>query len=186
MPGAPMSISECNIVIDTAVAEVLRLYADQLETASDMETALHQLIQTEFRAHKRIVFNGNGYDEKWICEAKARGLSNYPTTADCLDQYLSPKNIDLFERQKVLSRAEMKARCAIQAETYCKIIHIEAKTMLSMAYRQIMPAVSEWCSQLKKRLNNLSESAEASYEHCVLDLMRQNLHEMWASCRQLI
>ena len=159
-PGAPMSVSECNIVLNTVVAESLRQYADLLENAPDREHALHELIRDTVRAHKRIIFNGNGYDKSWVEEAARRGLSNLPTTADCLDHYLSEKNLQLFEAHRVFSETEMRARCAILAENYCKVTHIEAVTMLEMADRDILPAVSGWRAALQER----AEKSACRYE----------------------
>ena len=164
-PGAPMSVSECNIVLNTAVAESLRQYADLLENAPDREHALHELIRDTVRAHKRIIFNGNGYDKSWVKEAAERGLSNLPTTADCLDHYLSEKNLQLFEEHRVFSETEMRARCAILAENYCKVTHIEAVTMLEMADRDIFPAVSNWRATLQER----AEKSACRYEKETLD-----------------
>ncbi len=150
-PGAPMSVSGCNIVLTTALAESLRQYADRLEAAEDFEAALHQLIRDVIRAHKRIIFNGNGYGAEWITEAERRGLSCLPTTADCIPRYVTEKNVRLFETHRVFSEAEMRARSAIMAENYCKVLHIEAVTMLEMADRDILPAVSRFCGELRQR-----------------------------------
>ena len=132
-PGAPMSVSGCNIVLNTAVAESLRQYAQRLEGAENFENELHQLIRDVIRAHKRIIFNGNGYGAEWVAEAERRGLSCLSTTADCIPRYVTPENVRLFETHGVFSEAEMRARCAIMAENYCKVLHIEAVTMLEMA-----------------------------------------------------
>ena len=174
-PGAPMSVSECNIVLNTAVAESLRQYADRLEGAKDFEKELHALIREVIRTHKRIIFNGNGYGSEWVAEAERRGLSNLRTTADCLAHYVTEKNVKLFERHGVFSEAEMRARCAIMAENYCKVTHIEAVTMLEMADRDILPAVSEYCDALDCRL----ASRNGRYEKETLEALAQLMDQAY-------
>ena len=159
MLGSSASVSGANTVINTAVAEVLKQFADELENASDFQTALHDLIKRVFTAHKRIIFNGNGYDDKWIAEAEKRGLLNLKTTPDALATYLDEKNIALFTAHKVYTEKEMRSRHEIFLEDYCKIIEIEARTMADMAMKDILPAVSEYSQTLcntalaKKQLN---------------------------------
>ena len=178
--GAPMSISGCNIALNTAVAESLRQYADILEKADSFEDTLHTLIQDTIRAHKRIIFNGNGYDEAWVQEAARRGLSNLPTTPDCLPHYVTDKNVALFETHKVFSAAEMRARCAIMAENYCKVTRIEAVTMLEMADHDILPAVSAYCDTLTERLSHRA----GRYEQETLALLNKLLDDAYdARCR---
>ena len=178
--GAPMSISGCNIALNTAVAESLRQYADILEKADSFEDTLHTLIQDTIRAHKRIIFNGNGYDEAWVQEAARRGLSNLPTTPDCLPHYVTDKNVALFETHKVFSAAEMRARCAIMAENYCKVTRIEAVTMLEMADHDILPAVSAYCDTLTERLSHRA----GRYEQETLALLSKLLDDAYdARCR---
>ena len=142
MVGSSDSIACANIMINTAVAESLRLFADRLEAAEDFESDLHELIRETFRAHRRIIFNGNGYDDAWMEEARRRGLCNYPTTADALPHLLDEKNVALFKRHRVYSLTELAARCEALLEHYCKTVLIEAKTMLAMARQEILPAVS--------------------------------------------
>ena len=178
--GAPMSISGCNIALNTAVAESLRQYADILEKADSFEDTLHTLIRDTIRAHKRIIFNGNGYDEAWVQEAARRGLSNLPTTPDCLPHYVTDKNVALFETHKVFSAAEMRARCAIMAENYCKVTRIEAVTMLEMADHDILPAVSAYCDTLTERLRHRA----GRYEQETLALLSKLLDDAYdARCR---
>ena len=178
--GAPMSISGCNIALNTAVAESLRQYADILEKADSFEDTLHTLIRDTIRAHKRIIFNGNGYDEAWVQEAARRGLSNLPTTPDCLPHYVTDKNVALFETHKVFSAAEMRARCAIMAENYCKVTRIEAVTMLEMADHDILPAVSAYCDTLTERLSHRA----GRYEQETLALLNKLLDDAYdARCR---
>ena len=142
MVGSASSISGANVVINTAVAESLRQYADRLEAAEDFESALHELIKEVIHDHKRILFNGNGYGEEWTQEASRRGLMNFPATPDCAPCYIAEKNIELFTRHKVYSETELRARYHIKLDGYCKVLHIEALTMLDMVRREILPAVS--------------------------------------------
>ncbi len=148
MLGSAHSISGTNVVLNTAVAESLRQYADILENADDFETALHDLIKRVIKEHKRIIFNGNGYDDAWIAEAEKRGLLNLKSTPDCVPYYLAPKNVELFTRHKVYSYSEIHARYEIKLENYCKVLHIEALTMLDMVWKDILPAVSAYSKSL--------------------------------------
>ena len=148
MLGSSQAVSEPNVVLNTAVAAALDEFATVLESAEDFHTALGNLIRDVIRTHKRIIFNGNGYDEAWIREAEARGLSNYPTTADCLPCYVAPKNIALFEKYGVYSAAEMHSRYEIYLQNYAKVLHIEAHTMVSMAQKDILPAALRYGREL--------------------------------------
>ena len=153
MPGSSASISGVNVVLNTAVAESLRQYADALEQADNFEAALHDLIRDVIRKHKRIVFNGNGYDEAWIREAESRGLLNLRTTPDCVPYYLAPKNIQLFTRHKVYSETEIRARYEIKLDSYCKVLHVEAQTLAEMSRKEILPAVSAYVRSLSETVS---------------------------------
>ena len=149
MLGSANSIACCNIMLNTAVAESLRQYADELEQASDFDAALHALLQRTVKAHKRILFNGNGYDDAWIKEAtEKRGLLNLRTTPDAVPCLLEKKNIALLTGHRVMSEAELRSRYEITLDNYCKTVHIEARTMVDMARRQILPAVEAYAAQL--------------------------------------
>ena len=148
MPGASTSIAKPNIVINTAVAESLRQFADALEGAEDFTQALHELIRETIIAHKRILFNGNGYDAHWLDEAERRGLMNLSSTPEALAHLLDEKNVALFERHHVFSAAELRSRYEILLENYVKVIHIEAETMMDMVNREILPAISAFSAQL--------------------------------------
>ncbi len=153
MPGSSQSIAGPNTVLNTIMAEKLREYADVLEKVDgDLNTALHDLIKEEFSRHSRIIFNGNGYDQSWVDEAKRRGLSNLPTTALSLSRYMSDKNVALFEKHNIMTRLEMAAREEVDVENYCNIITIEAKTLLGMVAREIMPAISAFEGELCRTL----------------------------------
>ena len=149
MLGSSNSIACTNIMLNTAVAEILRRYADQLEEAADFDAALHDLIKETISAHKRIIFNGNGYDDAWIQEAtEERGLLNLRTTPEAMGATLEPKNMELLASHKVLSETELRSRYEIQMENYCKTVRIEALTMRDMARKEILPAVESYVSTL--------------------------------------
>ena len=149
MVGSSNSIACANIMLNAAVAESLKIYADRLEGAENFTSALHDMIQKTIKDHKRIIFNGNGYDEAWIREAtQVRGLSNYPTTPDCIPHILDEKNVQMLTSHKVFSLAELKSRCEITLENYCKSVLIEANTMIDMARKQILPAVEGYTGAL--------------------------------------
>ena len=151
MLGSSNSIACANMMLNSAVAESLKIYADRLEGAEDFETALHEMIRKTIKDHKRILFNGNGYDEAWIKEAtEKRGLCNYPTTPDCMPHLLDKKNVDMLTSHKVFSVAELESRCEIMLENYCKAVTIEANTMIDMARKEILPAVEGYVSELAK------------------------------------
>ncbi len=153
MPGSAMSVAEPNVVINTAVAESLRLFADELEQASDFRSALSDLIRRTIKKHKRIIFNGDGYSNDWKLEAAHRGLLNLPTTADALPYLVSDKNIQLFTRHHVYTEKELRSRRDILLESYCKIIAIEALTMCDMAGKDILPAVGAYIRHLAETVN---------------------------------
>ena len=146
--GSADSISCCNTVLNTAVADSLMQFADLLEKADDFEAQLHDLVKQTFIDHKRIIFNGDGYDEAWVKEAKARGLMNLKTTPDAIAHLLDEKNVKLFEKHNVYNRAELESRHEVRLDTYSKIIHIEALTMLDMANKDILPAMSRFTGKL--------------------------------------
>ena len=142
MLGSSNSIACANIMLNSAVAESLRIYADRLEGAKDFEGELHEMIKTTIKDHKRIIFNGNGYDDAWIKEAtEERGLTNYRTTPDCMPHLLDKKNVDMLTGHGVFSIEELNSRCEIMLENYCKTVVIEANTMVDMAKTMIAPAV---------------------------------------------
>ena len=151
MLGSSNSIACANIMLNSAVAESLRIYADRLEAAEDFETRLHAMIQKTIRDHKRIIFNGNGYDDAWIKEAtEERGLLNYRTTADCMPHLLDEKNVKMLTGLGVFTEAELLSRRDIMLENYCKTVTIEANTMIDMVKTQIAPAVEKYAADLAK------------------------------------
>ena len=148
MLGSSQSISGPNIALNTIMAEELRQFADRLEQAADFDQELHQLVCEVFTNHQRIIFSGNGYGEEWKQEAARRGLSNYPSTAEAMPSYVSPKIIDLVTRHGIFTEAEIRARYAIHLEAYNKMEAIEARTMLDMALHQILPAALHYSRDL--------------------------------------
>ena len=148
MPGSSQSISGPNIALNTIMAEELQWFADRLEGSHDFNGDLHNLIRQVLSEHKRIIFEGNGYDESWIEEAERRGLANLRNTAEALPAYILPKNIDLFTRHGVFTPGELMARHEIHMENYCKVIHIEAQTLVDMVQHQILNAASQYTKSL--------------------------------------
>ena len=171
MLGSSQSIASPNTVLNTIMAEELGRFADILEKAEDFNTALQALLHDTFKAHQRIIFNGNGYDESWAEEAKRRGLSNLRDTVDSMPAYIDSKNIKLFTDHGVFSEAEMRARYGIHLENYCKITAIEANTLLVMIRRSIFPAVSRYTGELAKTV----QRKKALYLDCAAetDLLQQ-------------
>ncbi len=148
MPGSALSISGPNIVLNTIVAETLSQFADELEGSSDFTADLNTLIKKAIKEHKRIIFNGNGYDSSWVEEAEKRGLLNLKSTPDALPYFITQKNIDLFTKHKIFTAAEMHSRYEILLDNYCKTLNIEALTMIDMAKKQILPAVFSYLKDL--------------------------------------
>ena len=149
MLGSSNSIACANIMLNAAVAESLRIYADRLEGAENFEEALHDVIKQTIADHKRIIFNGNGYDDAWIREAtQKRGLLNYRTTPDCIPHLLDEKNVQMLTAHKVFKESELRSRCEILLENYCKTVIIEANTMVDMARKQIVPAVERYAADV--------------------------------------
>ncbi len=192
MLGSSQSVSGPNIALNTIMAEELKWFADQLEGSQHFEEDLQKLICQALTEHSRIIFNGNNYNDSWVEEAKRRGLSNLRTTAQCLPAYISKKNLDLVTRRGIFTKTEFMARYEIHLENYCKILHIEALTMIDMAKNQIFPAASSYTTTLcntisaKERLNlscraertmaqQLSETTDKLFDHC------QNLENLMSS-----
>ena len=151
--GSAASISGPNIVLNTIVAEALDLYADELEGAKDFDKALNELVKRELTAHKRIIFNGNGYAPEWVEEAKKRGLSNLVSTVDALPSFVSQKSIDVFTKYKVFTEGELMSRYEIELEKYAKVIDIEALTFDSMVKKDIMAAATDYETFLANAIN---------------------------------
>ena len=148
MPGSAENLSDCNTILNTAVAKELKGYADELEGAEDFTSAAIALIKRTIRDHRRVIFNGNGYTAEWEAEAAKRGLPNKKNTPAALPALVEPKNIALMEEFGVLTKVEMESRYEVEMEHYSKIINIEALTMLEMARKQLLPAVNSYMSEL--------------------------------------
>ena len=153
MLGSSNSIACANIMLNAAVAESLKIYADRLENVDDFETALHDMIKKTIKDHKRIIFNGNGYDDAWIKEAtEERGLLNLRTTPDAMPAMIADKNVKMLTAHKIFSPAELHSRYEILLENYSKTVNIEALTMVDMARKEILPAVEGYTKSLAETL----------------------------------
>ena len=173
MLGSSNSIACANIMLNAAVAESLKIYADRLEKAEDFETALHDMIKNTIKDHERIIFNGNGYDDEWIKEAtEKRGLLNLRTTPDAIPTILEKKNVDMLTSLGVFTKAEIESRYEITLENYCKTVNIEALTMVDMARKDILPAVVGYTKELTESYiakNNSVPTLPAKYESKVIE-----------------
>lgn len=188
MPGSSASISTPNTILNTIVAETLKQFADQLEKAADFNSAVHDLIQITLREHKRIIFNGNGYDAAWIREAKKRGLSNYSSTPEAFAHYMDAKNVRVFRDNGVMSDSEYKSRYEIYLEKYTKTVNIEALTMLDMLKKDILPMNQRFEKLLADSVlldQQLGLSDEFSYEAGVLKKIKQLKKNIVTNLRNL-
>lgn len=186
MPGSSASIAGCNIMLNTAVADVLSEMADILEKADDFDATLHNLIKETYKKHKRIIFNGNGYDDAWVEEAEKRGLYNLKSTPDALPYSVKPENIALFERQHVLNKEEVLSRYEINMEEYTKIINIEALTMLDMAKKDILPSVSRFTKTLLETISSKKAlGIDTSYEEGFVQKISSKLKEAYTALEDL-
>lgn len=178
--GSSESISCANIMLNTTVAEELKKFADILEKSDNFENDLHDLIKDTIIKHKRIIFNGNGYDEAWIKEAEARGLLNLKSTPEALPHYLDKKNIDLFTSHNIYTLSEIKARYEIAQEQYAKIVHIEALTALDMINKYYLPSISKFSNFLYETIKNKKDlGLEAKYEEDVIQKVSKASNEIY-------
>ena len=180
MLGSSNSISCANIHLNAAVAEVLRQFADTLEKAGDFESALHDLIRETIKAHKRIIFNGNGYDDAWIQEAEKRGLLNLKTTADAMPKICDKKNVDMLTSHGIFTEAEIFSRRDIMLENYIKTVNIEAQTMINMARKEIIPAVAKFAADTASAVSVKSSVASVAckYEKKLITQLSELVDEM--------
>ncbi len=188
MLGSSASISGANIVLNTAVAEVLKSYAEVLESAPKFQTALQDIIKETIANHKRIIFNGNGYENSWVEEANRRGLLNLKATPDCLPYFKHKKNVDLFTSHGVFSEKEIESRYEILMENYCKTLNIEALTMIEMTRKNILPAVSRFTKQLSDAAlakKAVSDLADTLFEEDMLIKTSALLSEAYKKVREL-
>ncbi len=188
MVGSADSIACANIMINTAVAEELRQFADELEKATDFQTALNSLVKKTIKEHKRIIFNGNGYDDAWIKEAEKRGLLNLKTTPEALVRYTDKKNLELFKIHEVYTETEVKARQEILFENYAKLINIEALTMIQMVKKSILPAISSYSKEIADTILKKKEAIkdiDCSYEELQLKKMSKYSAKMLEDVQSL-
>ena len=188
MVGSSASISEANIMLNTAVADVLRRFADTLSAAEDFDAALHELIRSAIREHGRILFNGNGYDEAWVAEAERRGLLNLRSTPESLARMLDWKNVQLFGRSGVLTETELRARYEIILSHYAKEVKIEALTMLDMIRKDVLPAVSRFSGELTSAAREkaaLLGKECCAYETDTARQLSELIEKAWERCGRL-
>ena len=189
MLGSANSIACTNIMLNAAVAESLKSYADRLEGVEDFETALHDLIKKTIKDHKRIIFNGNGYDDAWIKEAtEERGLLNLRTTPDALPTLLDKKNVEMLTAHKIFSEAEIESRYEITLENYCKTVNIEGLTMVDMARKEIIPAVEKYVADIATAYSAKKNSVagiSVKYEEEMLKKLSVLVDEMDAAVKEL-
>ena len=162
MVGSSMSIAGCNFTLNTIVADVLQGFADELEKADDFDKAVNELIKKTVTEHKRVIFNGDGYSDEWVEEAEKRGLPNIKSMVEAVPYLVSDKTVSLFERQNVLTKAELESRAEINYETYAKTINIEAKTMIDMAGKQYIPAVIQYITSLADSINSITAACPSA------------------------
>ena len=179
MLGSAFSIAGSNVILNTVVAEILRQFADTMESSGDFKRDLAALIKSTFHEHKRIIFNGNNYSDEWVAEAHRRGLSNLKTTVDALPEFISPKSIDLFTRHHVFTESELNSRYEIFMEGYCKTLHIEALTMVDMVKREIIPACIDNQNELAMLLERKKSCGE--YNASLEDHLLNGISEL-SSC----
>lgn len=188
MLGSANSISCVNIMLNSAVAESLKIFADELENAKDFESTLHEMIRKTIKDHKRILFNGNGYESSWIEEAEKRGLCNYRTTPDCMPHLLDKKNVDMLTAHKVFTEKELESRCEIMLDNYCKTVVIEANTMSDMVRKQILPAIEKYLGKVCNTAlakHQIAPEASNFYEKETITKLSLLTEQIYTSCRDL-
>ena len=175
--GSSNSIACCNIMLNAAVAESLKQYADRLEGSNDFEADLHQLIKGTIEKHERILFNGNGYGEEWVKEAtEVRGLSNLKTTPDAMPHLLDEKNMKMLIRHKVFTETELHSRCEIMLENYCKTVNIEGHTMVDMVRKNYLPSIEEYLFHLARTtsmMKSVSQHVKCNYEISTMERLSE-------------
>ena len=191
--GSSNSIACCNIMLNSAVAESLRQYADELEKdvaeGKDFETSLHDLIKRVITEHERILFDGNGYGEEWVKEAtEVRGLSNLRTTADAMPHLLDKKNMDMLKRHKVFTESEMHSRCEIMLENYVKTVNIEGLTMVDMVRKNYLPAIERYLFRLAQTtslMREVSSNVKCEYEVSTMERLSELTDSILESVKAL-
>ena len=189
MPGSMSSLAFPNVILNSAVADALEYYAERLEKAENLNETVYSLIRETVRDHKRIIFNGNGYEDEWLREAEKRKLSNYRTTPDCVPHLLDEKNVDMLEKHGVFSRSELESRCEIMLENYCKTICIEARTMRSMVIKRIAPAVESYTAELSANMNEKKKAIpelECSFEKEIITEMSGRTDRIYSDVQKMV
>ncbi len=173
MLGSTFSIADVNTVLNTAVADAFDRLADRLEAAENIEAELDKWMSETITAHKRIIYNGNNYTQEWVKEAHRRGLFELKTTADAVPLFVSEKNVELFTKHKIFTKSEITSRCEIMLENYCKVLHIEALTMLEMARKEILPAVISYTNNVAENVKLRKDIGVCSENDAALSLCRK-------------
>ena len=189
MPGSMSSLAFPNVILNSAVADALEYYAERLEKAENLNETVYSLIREIVRDHKRIIFNGNGYEDEWLREAEKRKLSNYRTTPDCVPHLLDEKNVDMLEKHGVFSRSELESRCEIMLENYCKTICIEARTMRSMVIKRIAPAVESYTAELSANLNEKKRAIpdlECCFEKEIITELSMRTDRIYSGVQRMV
>ena len=189
MPGSMSSLAFPNVILNSAVADALEYYAERLEKAENLNETVYSLIRETVRDHKRIIFNGNGYEDEWLREAEKRKLSNYRTTPDCVPHLLDEKNVDMLEKHGVFSRSELESRCEIMLENYCKTICIEARTMRSMVIKRIAPAVESYTAELSANLNEKKRAIpdlECCFEKEIITELSMRTDRIYSGVQRMV
>ncbi len=188
MPGSSLSVSGPNFILNSAVADTLGQFADTLEKAEDLPSAIDKLLSDTIKKHSRIIFNGNNYSNEWIDEAKKRGLLNLASTPDAIPCFIAEKNIALFERQGVLSKSEVMSRYEISLENYNKVINIEALTTLEMARQDIIPAVCKYIKLLSEETvakKKIGVPVNCGFEETMIPKLSDGVAQLYTKLEQL-
>ena len=162
MLGSSLSIAGPNFTLNTIVADVLQDFADELEQAEDFDSAVNDLIKRTVTEHQKVIFNGDGYSDDWVTEAEKRGLPNVKSMVEAIPYLVTDKTVKVFERQNVLTKAELESRAEINYETYSKTINIEAKTMIDMAGKQYIPAIIKYVTNLANSVNSVTSACASA------------------------
>ena len=187
MLGSSNSIACTNIMLNSAVAESLKVYADRLEGVEDFETALHDMIKKTIKNHKRIIFNGNGYDDKWIAEAEKRGLLNLKTTPDAMPKICDKKNVDMLTSHGIFTETEIYSRRDIMLDNYIKQVNIEALTMIDMSRKEILPAIAKFAADTASdvAVKKSVASVECGYETRIIEKLSEIVDEIDSATTEL-
>ncbi|MGN0311389.1 MAG: glutamine synthetase III, partial [Lachnospiraceae bacterium] len=188
MVGSTQSIADPNTILNTIVADVLCDMADKLEAADNFEMAVHDMIKETISAHKRVIFNGNGYSDEWVAEAEKRGLPNIKCMVDAVPALTTPKAVEIFEKHGVFTAAELESRAEVLYENYSKTINIEALTMIDMAKKQIIPACIKYQTSLAESVNSIkaaNPAVDTSVQASLMAAISENLKAMYEALAEL-